>query len=174
VSRGAESVKEAFIDAPFRFAESTTDVSAATGRVVTTKAILREPAGINTVAGGFAAETFEERAIVSPPEGAALPIVRVPVTLPPPFTLAGVTVNPVIFGASTVTFVAILVAPVVPVTVATVFVPTGRVVVVNDPDVLPFATVTEAGTGAAAVVDANVTVSPALGAGPVRLNVAVA
>ena len=71
----------------------------ATANVVTANDALVAPAGMVTVAGTLAAPGSElPRLTASPPVGAGLPRVTVPVADVPPWTLVGLTVNPVNVG----------------------------------------------------------------------------
>jgi hypothetical protein len=100
---GAVIVSGAFADPPLDAALIATDVLALTGSDVTVKVPLVAPAAIDAVAGTVAAAVLAEvRATVIPPTGAGLLMVAVPVELPPPTTVVGVSDTPVTVGPLTV------------------------------------------------------------------------
>ena len=133
-----------------------------------------EPAGIVTVAGTVPAAVLPEvRATTNPPVGAALVIVTVPVEAVPPVTAVGLNVSPERVGAVSARAAEALVPFTEAEMLAVAFAPTATVVTVKVAVVVPAATVTEAGTVAAALSDARLTVKPPTGALPVRVTVAV-
>jgi len=80
-------------------AVNVTDFSAVTAVVVTSKDILVVPAGTVTLAGTVADVSELERVTTVPPVGAAELKVTVPVAVPPPATLVGVTLTEARVGA---------------------------------------------------------------------------
>ena len=70
-----------------------TAVAAVTAPVVTVKVALVAPAGTVTLAGTVAAVELSESDTTAPPDGAALVRVTAPCDVPPPVTLAGLSVN---------------------------------------------------------------------------------
>ena len=160
---------------PEKTPEIVTGVEDPTPSVVTVNVFVEVPAATVTDAGTVAAlVTEEERVTTTPPAGAGPVSVTVPVELLPPTTLAGatltadraagVTVRPAVWVAPTAT----------PVIVTDVEDATAREVTVNVAVVAPEATVTLAGTVAAAVFEEDrVTTTPPAGAGAVRVTVPV-
>jgi hypothetical protein len=153
-----------------------TEIDEATPRVVTANVAEVVPTGTLTLAGTVAAAVLELVSVtVSPPVGAKPSSVTVPVEGFPPTTLAGATVTEEREAGRTVS-VAVLVTPeytavmVTEVETATPVVPTVNVAVVA-----PAATVIEAGTVAAAVLELDsVTTAPPAGAAAVNVTVPVA
>lgn len=130
-------------------------------------------AAIVADAGTVAALFAEDRAIESPPVGAALLMVSVPVDEVPPGTDAGFNVSDDRVGAVTVKFALAVLAPVPAVIAAVALVATAVVDTVNVAVDAAAATVTVAGTVAEALPELNGTDVPAVGAGPVRVTVPV-
>jgi len=139
-------------------------VSEATATVVTVNVVLVEPAGIVAVAGTVAELELLLSEIGSPPVGAAVPIVTVPVELLPPKTLVGDKVSAVTVGGLIVNVAVADLPLAVAVIVAAALVDTGTVVTVKVALVAPAATVTEAGTVALALLLDRLTASPPVGA----------
>jgi hypothetical protein len=112
--------------------------------------------------------------VIDAPAGGAAPFnVTVPVELLPPTTEVGLLVTDDRLAAFTVK-VAVLATPRVAVITEEVFAATPRVVTVNVAEVLPAATVTLAGTVAAAVLLLErVTTAPPVGAAPLSVTVPV-
>ena len=79
-----------------------TVVDAATAPVVTLKVALVAPAGTVTLGGTATAALLLESVTCAPPAGAAALSVAVPVAVPPPVTLAGVTASTESAGATEV------------------------------------------------------------------------
>jgi hypothetical protein len=144
-----------------------------TAVVETVKVPVVAPAATVTVAGTVADGSLEDKATERPPVGAAPFSVTVPLEDVPPLTVVGFRASFVATGGWTVnaaeTGVPLLVAVIFPV----VLDPTGVVVTVNVPVVAPAAIVTVAGTVAAELVDARLTVSPPVGAGSLVVTVPV-
>lgn len=70
-----------------------TAVDAVTETVVTVNVALEAPAGTVTLAGTVAVAELEASDTTAPPVGAALVNVTVPCEVPPPVTLAGLSVK---------------------------------------------------------------------------------
>jgi hypothetical protein len=135
------------------------------------------PAGTVTEAGTFA-DTLELVSVTTtPPAGAAPLSVTVPVTPAPPTTDAGFTVtvlsDTVATAGFTVSAAVFETAPFVAVIVTAVTAVTVDVVTVNVAVVAPAATVTLAGTVAAALLDVSVTTMPPAGAADNKVTVPV-
>lgn len=131
------------------------------------------PAATVTLAGRVRLEELEDRLTVDPPVGAGPFSETVPVADVPPTMEVGVTVRldkdaPLIVKAALW-----VTAPKVPEIVAVVVAPTALVVTVNEADVVPAATVTEAGNVALVLLDDRLTVVPIAGAGPLRITVPI-
>jgi hypothetical protein len=145
------------------------------GSVVTVKVADIAPAGTVTLAGTVAMLVFALiRVTTMPPAGAGPLSVTVPVEVPPPLTVLGLRVSWPIPGGRT-DRVAVLLDPLQRTRIVTeVVAVTGDVVTVNVAEVWPAASVTLAGTVAAAVLllVGEQTVPPA-GAGPVRVTLAL-
>lgn len=108
-----------------------------------------------------------------PPVGAPKFNVTVPVELPPPTTVTGSIVRPVIARELMVRFAETELPPYVAEIFATVAAETFVVTIVKGADVEPPGTVTEAGTFAADwLLDSEIFI-PAVGAGPVNMTVPV-
>jgi tRNA A58 N-methylase Trm61 len=118
-----------------------------------------------TDAGTGSATLFEESATVLPLAEAATSRVTVHVVDAPDTRLAGPHTRDDTFGliGATVT-VAVVLAPSVAVTVTVCGAATDPAVAVNVVDVALAGTVTEAGTGSAALLDASATTPPPAGA----------
>lgn len=135
------------------------------------------PAGTVTLAG-TAAETLELVSVTTtPPAGAAPLRITVPVTPAPPTTDAGFTVTDLsetdAAAGFTVSAAVFETPPLVAVIVTAVTAVTVDVVTVNVAVVAPAATVTEAGTVAATLLDASVTTMPPAGAADNKVTVPV-
>lgn len=133
--------------------------------VVMVNVPLVEPAGMIVVAGTTAAPLEELRLTESPPAGAALEIVRVPVEVAGSVTVVGLTVSAVIVGALIAKdALAAVACPFrLALMVAVAFALTATVGTVKVPVVAPAAIVAVEGV-AAALLDAIVTVRPPTGA----------
>jgi len=169
----AFTVKLAEVEAPLRVAVMLPVWLVETVFVVTVKVALVAPAATVTVAGTVAAVRPEVRLTESPPVGAAPVRVTVPVELVPPVTEVGFKLTVESTGALTVRVAVAETLFAVAVIVAVWFDPTATVVAVNVADVLPAATVTEAGTVTAELLEVSVTAKPPVGAGPFRVTVPV-
>jgi hypothetical protein len=110
VSDGGLTVTEALALLPFDVAVIVAVVAAATGDVVAVKSTEVAPPGTVTDPGTVTAGSLLVRPTISPPVGAGVPRVTVPVTDVPPITLEGATATPVMAGGLTVN-VALLVLP---------------------------------------------------------------
>jgi hypothetical protein len=146
----------------------------ATGVVVMLKVAEVWPAWMVTVGGTWAAGLLELRVTVVPPVGAAPDRVTVPVEPVPPVTvLIGMVTDRTATDAP-------MLKPeltVFPFTVAERLSEmaelTRDVVMANVLEVLPAGTVTLAGTWAARLLDASVTITPPVGAGLLKVTVPV-
>jgi hypothetical protein len=124
-----------------------------------------EPAATVTLAGTVATEVLLLARVTDvPPVGAGPPRVTVPVAVPLEAMEFGDTVSAVSAAGLTVRFVLTVVEPRVAEICAVVAVPTAVVETVKVPVLEPAATVTDAGTVAAAFPLARVTVVPPVGA----------
>lgn len=131
------------------------------------------PAGIVMLAGTVARVGTElVRVTTAPPAGAGAYRVTVPVTDMPPTTLAGDSVTAET-RVVTVRVAVLLTALYVAVRMTVAFVVTVVVVTANVAVVAPWATVTLAGTEAAALLLESVTTAPPVGAAASRVTVAV-
>ena len=173
VTVGAVIARLAVVLTPANVAVIVAEAFAATAVVVTLNVAEVDPAGTVTVAGTVAEALFDASAMEIPPVGAAALIVTVPTEATPPTTLVGLRVTLLTLSGLTVSVAVLLAPPRVAVTVAVAEEPTTLVVTVKVPVVAPAATVTVAGTDAAALFDASVTDVPPVGAGPERVTVPV-
>ena len=140
------------------------DVVLATAVVVIVKLAVVAPAATVTLAGTVAAALLLDMLTASPPVGAALPRVTVPVEEVPPATAVGFTDTDETAGGFTVN-AAVCVPPLnVAEMVADAALATAVVVMVKVAVVAPAATVTLAGTDAAALLLERVTLRPPVGA----------
>jgi hypothetical protein len=141
--------------------------------VLTSKVAEVAPAATETVAGTVADVELEERVTIEPAEGAADFKVTVPVAETPPATDVGAT-EMALIRIGSMAKLAVCVAPLNEAErVATTGAVTEVVETWNDAEVVPEATVTEAGTVAEVELELNVTVVPAAGAGPSSVTVPV-
>jgi len=85
-----------------KVAEIVADAVLATAVVVTVKVAVVAPAATGTLAGTVAAALLLDRVTVSPPVGAALPKVTVPVDEVPPVTEVGFSVTDETAGGFTI------------------------------------------------------------------------
>jgi len=140
--------------------------------VVAVNVAVVAPAATTTDPGTVTAALFELRVTVVPPVGAGPLMVTVPVELVPPATLAGLKLSALITGVVTVRVAVAEVPLKAPVIVEVPF--TANVVTVKVAVVAPAATVTEAGTVAAAVLEeVRVTTSPPVPAALAKVTVPV-
>ncbi|HWD38582.1 MAG TPA: hypothetical protein VG944_07015 [Fimbriimonas sp.] len=135
-----------------------------TAIVVIVKVALVAPAATVTVAGAVAAALLLLSATESPPVGAALLIVTVPVEVLPPITVVGETERAVTVGAVTVKVADLVTALKVPLIVTGVSVATAVVVAVKVPVVAPAAIVTEDGVVTEVELLERLTTKPPVGA----------
>jgi len=152
-----------------------TDVLLATGLVLTVNVPVVAPPATVTLAGTVAAAVLLLLSVTTvPPVGAGPFSVTVPVDGVPPVTDVGFKLTELEAGALTVSPAVCVVLLYVAEMVTDVLLATGLVLTVNVPVVAPPATVTLAGTVAAAVLPLlSVTTAPLLGAGPFRVTVPV-
>ena len=176
VSAGGSTVSDAVNETPLQAAVMTTVVAVATGLVVTVMLPVVAPAGTVTEAGTPAAAALAlDSVTLMPPEGAAPVSVTVPLIEVPPVTLDAFSESDASDAAKTVSDafrdVLLYVAEIVTVTdVVTGLVVTAKLALVEPPG-----TVTELGTATAdGLLLANGTMTPPLGAGPLRVTVPVA
>ena len=146
----------------------------ATCVVPTVKVLLIEPAGTVTVAGTVTPARLLESETTIPPVGALLDNVTVPVELLLPTTLDGATETDANRPARTAKAPVTLDAPVLAVTTTPVSVKTAFVLTVKIASCEPAATVTVAGTVAAASLESRLMTNPPTGALVSRLTIPVA
>ena len=144
-----------------------------TGNVVTENVVDVLPSGTVTEFGVIPLDKLLETSIDEPPGPAGPLIVKVPVTVAPPYTLGGFKVRVESFGGRMVKFAVFAVAPDPAVMVADACAFTPVVATVNVPTVLPAGIETEAGGIAVAMLDVNGIVAPADGAGEANVTVPV-
>jgi len=165
---------------PAAEAVTVTGVVTATPVDVIVKGALMAPAGTVMVAGTMTAGLPLLRDTLTPPSGAAMLSVTVPVAEPPPATVAGAMLSPVRNtmgggGALTVreaNWVSVP-AEVWPLTLAVVLAVTDELVTLKVALVAPAGPVTVAGTATLALLLVSVTTVPPVGAGPLRVTVPV-
>jgi hypothetical protein len=161
---------------PLEVAVIVTAVVEATALVVAVKAAVVAPAATVTDAGTWAAAVFElVRVTTTPPAGAAPLSVTVPVEEAPPMTEVGLRLRPLRAAAGVTVKVAVRLTLLYAAVIVTAVVEdTLPVVAVKVVVVAPAATVTDAGTWAAAVFElVRVTTAPPVGAGLSRVTVPV-
>ena len=159
---------------PASEAVSVTPVEVATLPMVTVKVADVDPAGITTLAGTLAAEVLLlERKTVKPPVEAAAVEVTVPVAVPGPAMVVGLTENVLRTGGGfTVIPNVVLLPPKVAVKVTAVELLTVPAVTRKVCVVVPCGTVTDAGRVAAFVLElVSVTVAPGGAAAPDNVRV---
>ena len=161
---------------PPALAVRVTGVDAATGLVVTAKVALVAPCATVTLAGTVAAPLLLASVTANPPGGAAAVKVTVPCEAAPPVTLVGLTATAESVagaeGGVTVRVADRVAPPWEPLIVAALDADTDAVVTGKIALVLPLATVTLAGTVAAAVLLlVRVTTAPPVGAALVSVAV---
>ena len=131
------------------------------------------PADTVTNRGTLAAPLLLDRLILIPPDGAAPVRVTVPFPAVRPMTVVGLNAIDWRAGGITVRVAALLVLPAVAVIVACFVAATDDVFTVNVAEVLPAATVSDAGSVATGELLASFTTTPPEGAGPLRDTVPV-
>ena len=129
-----------------------TGVDAATALVATVKPALAAPAGTVTLAGTEAAPLLLESATCAPPAGAGPFSVTVPLAVVPPATLEGLMLRDEINAGTTASGAVLVAPPYEPEMVTAAGVETALVLTLKLALVAPAATVTLAGTVAAAVL----------------------
>ena len=139
-------------------------VSVVTAAVVTLKTTARCPAATVTVAGTTTEGSDDNNETCRPPVGAFASSVTTPTAAFPPLTADGLMFTLEICGAVTVRSAFAEVPLDEAVIVADAFADTAVVVIVNVALVAPSATVTLAGSVAAALLDARLTTTPPAGA----------
>ena len=152
------------------------DAAVATVRVVMVKLALLAPAATVTLAGTVAFVLLLDKAIITPPLGAALLKVTVPCELLPPVTLVGLSVSEDKLaggGAGRTVRVAVRVTPLNAAEIVTLFVvATAAVLIAKVALVAPEGTVTVAGVEATEeLLLVKVTTAPALGAALLSVTV---
>jgi hypothetical protein len=174
VSEAALTTIAAVLETEPSVAVAVTLVSAATTPVVIRTSPDVAPAAIEMVAGtGSAVLSVDVSATEMPPAGATEPRFAVKRTCLPPMTFAALDTSVESAGELMVSVAVLLDAPSVAVMTGETTLATAVVETVNVVDVAPCATVTVAGSVAAALLDANVTTLPPAGAGPVSVTVPV-
>lgn len=151
------------------FAESEDE----TADVVTVNVAATAPGETITLAGSAALVLFDDRVTAVPPVGAGPLRVTVPCDGFPPITEAGDKVTLVGTAGLIVNFAEAEVDPIVAVIVATVTFDTGTELTVNEARVDPAGTETLEGRDAATLLDAKLTTSPPVGAGPFNVIVPI-
>lgn len=135
------------------------------------------PAGITTDEGTVTPALFDERSTRTPPAGAALARVMVPVEACPGVTDVGFSVNPpmvpVVRALAPIASEAVIVFAEVAVRMTVAEAGTAVVVTGNVTEVWPAGTTSEASTEAAALFDERFTRTPPVGAGALNVTVAV-
>ena len=144
-----------------------------TGIVETGNGAEEDPAGMVTEAPTVMPPLLDDKVTTNPPVGAGPVKVAVPVVAVPPVTVAGARPTLARLAGLTVTVPVCVVPLRVPVTVAGVADTTADVETVNVAVVAPARTFTEAGTVALGLFDVKLTVSPPVGATPLRVTVPV-
>ena len=159
---------------PFTAARIDALTLATTGRVVMVTDAFVAPAGIVTVGWTVASGIDELRSTTTPPAGAGASMVIVAVDVLPPATDVGESVTDTGAGPRTVSDVVTVTPLFVALSVAVALLWINVVATLNVAVDAPAATVTLAGTDAAARLDDNVTTRPPAGAGPDSVTVPVA
>jgi hypothetical protein len=173
-SPGGVTVKDAVTLIPEYEAVIVTAVWDATGIVVTVKAAVELPAGTVTAEGTVAAALLLLSDTLVPPAGAGPARVTVPEEDVPPVTDPGLTATEPIATGVTVKSAVLVLVPYIAVIVTVAGAATGSAETENVAVVEPPATVTDAGTVAAAVLLLlNDTDAPAAGAGAESVTVPV-
>src|SRR5918996_536100 len=132
-------------------------VDAATALVVMLNVALVAPAAMVTFGGTEAAPLLLESATCAPPAGAGPSIITVPATGLPPVTLAWLRLSDATLGGTTVSAAVCVAPPKEPEIVTGVDAATALVVTLKLALVAPAATVTLAGTDAAALFEESAT-----------------
>jgi len=158
---------------PLKVAEIVTDATLVTVVVVAVKVAVVAPAATVTLTGTVAAALLLDKLTDSPPVGAALPKVTVPVDEVPPVTEVGFIVTDETVGGFTVRIAVLVPALKVAEMVAEAVLATAVVVTLKVAVVAPAATDTLAGTVAAALLLDKVTDSPPVGAALPNVTVPV-
>lgn len=155
VTVGPLITRFAFAEVPLEAAVIFAVVFGPTAVVVIVKVPVVAPAARVAVAGTVAAALSEASATTSPPTGAGLEIVIVPVEVAPPSRVVGLRARPVTFGPVTVRFAVADEAEPVALMAAMVLTPTATVVMLNVAEVAPAGIVTVAGTTTAGLSDVS-------------------
>ena len=159
---------------PFTAARIDVLTLATTGRVVMVTDAFVAPVGIVTVAWTVASGMDELRSTTTPPAGAGASMVIVAVDVLPPATDVGESVTDTGAGPRTVSDVVTVTPLLVALSVAVALFWIDVVATLNVAVDAPAATVTLAGTVAAARLDESSTMRPPVGAGPESVTVPVA
>lgn len=141
--------------------------------VLTVNLAVVSPEGIVTVAGTVTVLRSLESITIIPAVGAGAFRATVPVVEAPPNSVLDESPNEVKTGGLTVRLEVAVWVPCVAVIVASVVVATGLVAALNVTVVDPASTVTDVGTVAAAELLDRLTLSPPVGAAPLRVIVPV-
>lgn len=166
-------MRVAVLFVPARVPVRVTVVIAETGFVLTVNVAVVAAEGTVTLAGTVALIELDVKVTTTPAAGAAALRVTVPVEFVPPVTDVGDTDSPLNPPGVMVSDAVPLLVPFFAVIVAVAEAVTVLVVTVNVAVVAPVATVTEVGTVALVEFEERVTITPADGAGPVRVTVPV-
>jgi hypothetical protein len=158
---------------PLKTPPMLTVVMAATAVLVTWNVVVVSPSATLALAGTVAATLSEESETTAPPAGATPSRITVPVDELPPAMLAGFTEIEVSVGALTVKAAVLVIPSRTAERVRVAVLATAVVLILKLAVVAPAATLTFAGTVAAALSLERAAIRPPAGAAPVRVTVPV-
>lgn len=167
------TVRLAFLVTPPKDAEIVAVTEVATPEVEAVNVAVVAPPATVTVAGNPTTALPEPKLTVSPADGAALPIVTVPVEFVPPTTETGLKLRPVSVGGRIVREAVCLVEPSVAVMVTTCCTATAELLIVKLALVALPGIVTVCGSETAELGLPNETAKPPDGAAPLMVTVPV-